>query len=186
MPQFLVRVCKYRGLGCGPVSDPLESPGQPQPATHFLLQLWTAVVVPGRGRSWRLSGDWTPPPPHPQETQNPGPAGWRVGASTKKASVQPGWAAHRILGEAARAGFRPRSASCGGRRNARSSCPARPVRPTVAPSPVFSWAWGTDADFLTVVPDVMCLEPGSHQKDPWETAFSSKASVRKPGPGVWV
>lgn len=51
VPQFLVRVYKYGGLGCGPVLAPLESPGQPQPSTHFLLQLWTAVVVTGRGRT---------------------------------------------------------------------------------------------------------------------------------------
>lgn len=121
-------------------------------------------------------------PPHPQETQNPGPAGWRVGAGTKKASVQPGWAAHRILGEAARAGFRPRSASCGGCRNARSSL-AQPGWATPQPLPLSSPGLGTVADFSAVVLGMMSLEP---PEQPLGSAFSSLARVRRPGPGVWV
>lgn len=73
--------------------------------------------------------------PPPQETQNPGPAGWRVGAGTKKVSVQPGWAAHRILGEAAKAGFRPLllPAEAAGMPGA-LAWPG-PAGPPVAPSP---------------------------------------------------
>lgn len=38
--------------------------------------------------------------------------------------------------------------------------------PPVAPSPGFSWAWGTVADFSAVVLDTISLELESHQKDP--------------------
>lgn len=89
--------------------------------------------------------------------------------------MQPGWAAHRILGEAARAGFRPRSASCGGCRNARSSL-AQPGWATPQPLPLSSPGLGTVADFSAVVLDMMSLEPESHQKDPWD-----EPSPPKPG-----
>lgn len=56
--------------------------------------------------------------------------------------MRPGWAAHRILGEEAGAGFRPilLPAEAAGMPGALAQ--PGPSGPPAAPSPVFSWALG--------------------------------------------
>lgn len=128
-------------------------PKPPRVSGHSLTSSSSCglLVLPlGGGGSWRFSGDWVPTP---QETQNPGPAGWRVGAGTKRASVQPGWAAHRILGEAARAGFRPvlLPAEAAGMPGALAQRGLS--SPPATPSLISSWSLGYP-------------EPESHPQDP--------------------
>ena len=76
-------------------------------------------------------------PPPPGNSKPWASRGWRVGAGTKRASVQAGSAAHRILGEEAGAGFRPilLPAEAAGMPGALAQ--PGPSGPPAAPSPVF-------------------------------------------------
>lgn len=86
-------------------------------------------------------------PPPPRKLKTLVQRGWRVGAGTKRASVRPGWAAHRILGEEARAGFRPvlLPAEAAGMPGAVAQ--PGPSGPPAAPL-VFSWALGYSCRLL--------------------------------------
>lgn len=76
--------------------------------------------------------------------------------------MQPGWAAHRILGEEAGAGFRPilLPAEAAGMPGALAQ--PGPSGPPAAPSPVFSWAFGSSCRLLRN----SSPESESHPRDP--------------------
>lgn len=91
-----------------------------------------------------------PPPPRKLKTLGqPRVAGW---GRHKEGLCTAGWAARRILGEAAGAGFRPvvLPAEAAGMPGAL----AQPglSSPPAAPSPSFPGPWGTAADSSAMVP----------------------------------
>lgn len=47
----------------------------------------------------------------------------------------------------------------------------------IAPYPHFAWAWGLAGTVLAVVLDVICLEPHSQQKNPWELSLLQRLHV---------
>lgn len=91
-----------------------------------------------------------PPPPRKLKTLGqPRVAGW---GRHKEGLCAAGWAAHRILGEEAGAGFRPvlLPAEAAGMPGALAQ--PGPSGPPAAPSPSFPGPWGTAADFSATGP----------------------------------
>lgn len=143
--QPLIWVCKCWRNGVWADSRPPGSLEWPWPSPLFLLQLWTAVAAPRRVARWRLSSGWAPTP---QETQNPGPAAGGGLGQAQRGPLCGRLGCPQDSGGGGRSWFPSRSASCGGRRNARSSGPAWPVWPTRSPFPIFSWAMGYSCRLL--------------------------------------